>query len=131
MKKIHIELTDKQHCLLTRIAKADKRKLGDFVYLIIAEGLTYFFCETSTCIEKTPDEYTQEERKQQAKNEKLEKTKGWDDLDWEEKQAKGFESVSSYMHNSYGNGDDFLDALTKSLERNAFEGINEQEGETA
>ena len=120
MKKIHIELTNKQHCLLTRIAKADKRKLGDFMCLIIAEGLTYFFCETSTCIEKTPDEYTQEERKQQAKNKKLEKTKGWDALDWEEKQAKGFERVSTYMHNSYGSGDDFLDALTKSIESNVY-----------
>ena len=83
MKTITIELTDKQHCLLSRIAKADKRKLDDFIYLIIAEGLTYFFCETSICIEKTPDEYTQEERRQQAKNEKLQKTKGWDDLEWD------------------------------------------------
>ena len=131
MKKINIELTDKQHCLLARIAKADKRKLDDFICLMIAEGLTYFFCETSICIEKTPDEYTQEERKQQAKNEKLEKTKGWDDLDWEEKQAKGFERVSSYMHNSYGNGDDFLGSLTKSLEGNVFEGINERKGVSA
>ena len=120
MKTINIELTDKQHCLLTRIAKADKRKLNDFICLILAEGLTYFFCETSTCIEKTPDEYTQEERKQQAKNKKLEKTKGWDALDWEEKQAKGFERVSTYMHNSYGSGDDFLDALTKSIESNVY-----------
>ena len=120
MKTINIELTDKQHCLLTRIAKADKRKLNDFICLILAEGLTYFFCETSTCIEKTPDEYTREERKQQAKNKKLEKTKGWDALDWEEKQAKGFERVSTYMHNSYGSGDDFLDALTKSIESNVY-----------
>tara|TARA_R100000664_G_scaffold34208_1_gene55068 strand:- start:3260 stop:3487 length:228 start_codon:yes stop_codon:yes gene_type:complete len=66
MKTITIELTDKQHCLLSRIAKADKRKLDDFIYLIIAEGLTYFFCE-----------------RQQAKNEKLQKTKGWDDLEWD------------------------------------------------
>ena len=131
MKKIHIELTDKQHCLLGRIAKAERRKLSDLLCLLIADGLSCFFCETSIGIEKTLDEYTQEERKQQAKNEKLKKTKGWDDLDWEEKQAKGFERVSSYMHNSYGNGDDFLDALTKSLERNAFEGINERKGETA
>ena len=120
MKEINIELTDKQHCLLTRIAKADKRKLDDFICLILAEGLTYFFCEESISVEKTSDEYTQEERKQQAKNEKLEKTKGWDDLEWEEKQAKGFERVSTYVHNSYGTGDDFIDELSKSIEGNIY-----------
>ena len=120
MKTINIELTDKQHCLLTRIAKADRRKLDDFISLILAEGLRYFFCEHSICVEKTLDEYTQEERKQQAKNEKLKKTKGWDDLDWEEAQAKGYERVSAYMHYSYGRGDDFLDELTKSIESNVY-----------
>ena len=125
MKKIHIELTDKQHCLLGRIAKAERRKLSDLLCLLIADGLSCFFCETSIGIEKTLDEYTQEERKQQAKNEKLKKTKGWDDLDWEEKQAKGFEHVNSYMHNHpYESGEDFLCSLAKSLERNAFEGID-------
>ena len=121
MKTINIELTDKQHCLLTRIAKADKRKLNDFICLILAEGLSFFFCEESICVDKTPDEYTQEERKQQAKNEKLEKSKGWDDLDWEEKQANGYENVSTNMHNSYGIGDDFIDELSKSIESNVYQ----------
>ena len=120
MKKITIKLTDKQHCLLTRIAKADKRKLDDFISLILAEGLRYFFLDESICVEKIPDEYTQEERKQQAKNEKLKKTKGWDDLDWEEAQAKGYEQVSAYMHNSYGQGDNFLDELSVSIEANIY-----------
>ena len=67
MKTINIELTDKQHCLLTRIAKEERRKLRDLMYVVIADGLGSVFCERAVHVEKTPDEYNDADKKQLAK----------------------------------------------------------------
>ena len=121
MKTINIELTDKQHCLLTRIAKEDRRKLRDLIYVVIADGLGSVFCERAVHVEKTPDEYSDADKKQLAKNEKLKKSKGWNALNWDEKEAKGFEHVYSYLTNFERDEKDFISELSKSIESNVYQ----------
>ena len=120
MKKLIIELTDKQHCLLTRIAKEEKRKLQDFMFLTISEGLTSFFCERIIHVEKKEDEFTTKEKKQLATNEKLAKSKGWGDLDWDERREKGFEHVAHYLSNCSSDQKDFIVELSESIEANIY-----------
>tara|TARA_R110002167_G_scaffold281895_1_gene487194 strand:- start:730 stop:1119 length:390 start_codon:yes stop_codon:yes gene_type:complete len=119
MKTINIKLTDEQHCLLTRISEGDSRKVLDLIYLGLADGLGGFYCERPLTIKKITSDYTDEEKKQITKNKKLEKQKGWDDLDWAEKKEKGFEHVSDYMSN-YGKEGDFMVDFCKSLESNVM-----------
>lgn len=107
MKTISIQISDKQHSLLIRLAAAEKRRLSDFNYLIFGQGLEMFFCERSVHVKKEPDEYTKEEKKQQAINKKIEKSKPRSD--W---QDHGWEHVSDYMYN-YDKPDDEKDFVTK------------------
>ena len=107
MKTISIQVSDKQHSLLTRLAAAEKRRLSDFNYLIFGQGLDMFFCERSVHVKKEPDEYTKEEKKQQAINKKIEKSKPRSD--W---QDHGWKHVSDYMYN-YDKSDDEKDFVTK------------------
>jgi len=107
MKTISIKVSDKQHSLLTRLAAAEKRRLSDFNYLIFGQGLDMFFCERSVHVKKEPDEYTKEEKKQQAINKKIEKSKPRSD--W---QDHGWEHVSDYMYN-YDKPDGEMDFVTK------------------
>jgi hypothetical protein len=124
MKKLTIELTDKQYCMIKRIAKGDKRKLSDLMYLALADGLYFLYSDIALTIEKIDSDYTAKEKKQIAKNKKLESAKDWDDLGWEERQKRGFDHVSAYMSN-YPIKDDFMPAFRDSLERNAIEGLKE------
>ena len=107
MKTISIQVSDKQHSLLTRLAAAEKRRLSDFNYLIFGQGLDMFFCERSVHVKKEPDEYTKEEKKQLAINKKVEKSKPRSD--WEN---HGWEHVSDYMYN-YDKPDGEMDFVTK------------------
>ena len=125
MKKLIIELTDKQHCLLTRIAKGDKRKVTDLVYLALSRGFEYMYCETPLHIDKVESDYTDEEKKQIAKNKKLEATKGWDDLTYSEKEKRGHAYVCQSLSNY---PTDFMPGFAESLERNAIEGLAKVEG---
>jgi hypothetical protein len=120
MKTINIELTDEQHCMLNRISEGDCRKVSDLIYLGLADGLGGFYCEKPLTIKKVASDYTNQEKKQIAKNEKLQKQKGWNDLSWEEMRNKGFDHVSDYMSN-YGEDGDFMVAFCKSLERNVID----------
>ena len=124
MKKLTIELTDKQYCMIKRIAKGDKRKLSDLMYLALADGFYYYYSDVSLTIKKIDSDYTAKEKKQIAKNKKLESAKDWDDLGWEERQKRGFKHVSAYMSN-YPPKDDFMPDFRDSLERNAIEGLKE------
>jgi len=124
MKTIIIDLTDKQHCMLSRIAKGDKRKVSDLIYLALSRGFEYMYFETALHIEKVDSDYTAKEKKQIAKNKKLEASKGWSDLDYDEKQKRGWEHVCSVMCN-YPHDNDFMPGFAESLERNATEGLKE------
>jgi len=126
MKTITIDLTDKQHCMLSRIAKGDKRKVSDLIYLALSRGFEYMYCETALHIDKVDSDYTDKEKKQIAKNKKLEASKGWSDLDYDEKQKRGWEHVCSVMCN-YPHDNDFMPGFSESLERNATEGLKENE----
>ena len=110
--------------MIKRIAKGDKRKLSDLMYLALADGLYYLYSDVALTIEKIESDYTAKEKKQIAKNKKLESAKDWDDLGWEERQKRGFDHVSAYMSN-YPHKDDFMPAFRDSLERNAIEGLKE------
>ena len=117
MKTISIQVSDKQYSLLNRLAAAEKRRLTDFNYLIFGQGLDMFFCERSVHVKKEPDEYTKEEKKQQAINKKIEKSKPRSD--W---QDHGWEHVSDYMYN-YDKPDgekDFVTRLADEIEALAY-----------
>ena len=124
MTTITIDLTNKQHCMLSRIAKGDKRKVSDLIYLALGRGFEYMYFETALHIEKADSDYTVKEKKQIAKNKKLEASKGWSDLDYDEKRKRGYEHVCSSMSN-YPCENDFMPGFAESLERNATEGLKE------
>ncbi len=99
---ISIPLTDKQHDLFRRIAKADRRKLDDLYRLIFACGLEFYWCEDTFSFKKRDDELTNEERKQIAKNKEikkgLRKTEGKElyELSDEEEKKLGYKEVYIY-----------------------------------
>jgi len=99
MKSISINLNDKDHELYLKIAKSEKRRPSELAALIFAEGLGCFFCETHVSVEKTEDDYTEKDRIQQKKNEELEKTEGWQDLDYDKRREKGFKHVCDWISN--------------------------------
>ena len=118
-KTIQLKLTDDQYDLLCRIATADKRRLEDLCYLLFGEGIKFFYSDTCIAVKKKPNEYTEDEKKQLAKNEELEKTEGFDTLSYCEKQAQGYDHVCVYM-GSFDEGDTFLDKLSEDVTNNAF-----------
>ena len=115
---IQLKLTDNQYDLLCRTATADKRRLEDLCYLLLGEGIKFFYSETCIAVKKNSDEYTEDEKKQLTKNEELEKTEGFDNLSYVEKQAQGYEHVCLYM-SSFAEGDTFLDKLAEDITNNA------------
>ncbi len=110
MKKLSLPLTNHQYNLLERIAKAENRKLNDYLYLVFAEGLRFFHQEHNIYIKKLETEYTKEETDRIAKNAELEKTEGWNRLSQEEKKAKGWDcNPSDWLK------DDFIDTLEEEI----------------
>ena len=99
MQKIEFIVSDKDFDLLTRIAKDQNRRLSDLNYFLYSRGLESFFCETMVSIPKKLYEYTTEEKEQEKKNDELEQTKGWFDLDYAEREAKGYKHVCPYISN--------------------------------
>ena len=121
MPNLELPLTSSQHDLLKRIAAADDRRLNDFIYLLLAEGLRFYFCEKGIQVKKQPEEYTQEEKDQEAKNKELEKSEGWSKLNFDERKEKGFKYVDNYFRN-YGHDHgyvDFIDKLQASIKSHA------------
>ena len=121
MPTISIHVSDKHHSLLTRIAASDHRRLSDLNYLIYGNGLDMFFCERSVHVKKEPDEYTKEEKKQQAVNKKVEKSN--ERSEWD---VHGWEHVSDYMYN-YDKPDgekDFVTKLANEIEELAYKEVS-------
>ena len=133
MKKIEITVSDRDYDLLTRIAKADNRRLSDINYLCYGRGLDYLFTDQQLCVDRVyTDEYTAKEQKQMKKNKELEKTEGWDDLDYNQKKEKGYKHVCDFISNweekEDGNGhyDPLIEPLAKRIEGYAIEEIKEE-----
>jgi len=99
MKTISINLTDKDHDLYLKIARSTRRRPSELAALIFADGLGSFFCEEMVSVEKTEDDYTEEDRIQQKKNAELEKTEGWEDLKYDERKDKGWNPVHGWINN--------------------------------
>ena len=118
-KIIELKLTDYQYDLLSRIAAEDKRRLNDLFYLLFGEGIKFFYSDNGISIKKKPFEYTEEENKQLAKNEELQKTKGFNSLSYEEKALKGYKHVCPWMGN-FDEGETFIDKLAAEVTNNAF-----------
>ena len=122
MKTLSIQLTEQQHDLITRIAKADSRRLSDFSLLILAEGLTSYFCEKGISVKKRDDEFTEEERAQQAKNEEIRNQPDFHAINWEQMKERGWEGVSECFSNCRCEpGEDFVDNLAESIRAQACE----------
>ncbi len=100
MKNLPAPIPDDLYDVLKRIAKYERRKFRDFIYLILAEGLSSYYCERQMFVDKLQTEYTKEETDQIAKNAELEKTEGWNDLSWEERTSRGYVSVEDYWQHS-------------------------------
>ena len=117
MKKIEISIPDKDHDLLTRIAKNQKRRLSDMHYLIYAEGLAFLFHDTDVTIEKIDSEFTEEEKKQIKLNEKLEELENFWELSSEQRKEKGWKSVHEYISNTQYDSKTkkYFDVLIKPL----------------
>jgi len=125
MKKLEILLTDKQHNLLERIAQADDRRLFDLIHLLLSTGLSIYFCEKSICISKNDDEYTEQEIKQKAINEKLIKdNKKFHYLTDKEQIEKGYKYVESSFDN-YNRDNDFIEKLADEIKNNALQEIKQ------
>ena len=100
MKNLPAPIPDDLYDVLKRIAKYERRKFRDFIYLILAEGLSSYYCERQMFVDKLETEITKEETDQIAKNSELEKTEGWNDLSWEERTSRGYVSVEDYWQHS-------------------------------
>lgn len=118
-KIIELKLTDYQYDLLSRIAAEDKRRLNDLFYLLFGEGIKFFYSDNGISIKKKDSEYTEEENQQLAKNEELQRTKGFNSLSYEEKALKGYKHVCPWMGN-FDEGETFIDKLAAEVTNNAF-----------
>ena len=100
MKKLSIDVTEKQYYLLSRIAKSDDRRLQDLLYLIFSLGLSIYFCERSVYISKDDNEFTEEEQKE-----------------------LGFKQVE-LGYSNYSRENDFIEKLADEIKENALKQIN-------
>ena len=71
MENLTIKISAKDAAMLRRIAKTENRRFDDFLQLVFAEGLGYFFCDKEIYVKKLPEEYTPQERKQEELNKKI------------------------------------------------------------
>jgi hypothetical protein len=92
-----IRITSKDKDRLNEIAKVKNRRLNDFLQVILAEGLYYFFCDEHVHVKKLPEDYTPNELKQLTKNAEIDAIKN---LKLQEKRDKGWRPVCEYLHNS-------------------------------
>ena len=96
MEVLTIKISSEDSSMLRRIAKSQNRRFDDFLQLVFAEGLEYYFCERSVSVEKLPEEYTEAERKQEEINKKINSK---DHATFDEMKAAGFRGVQQYLGN--------------------------------
>ena len=124
MDSLNIPVTKKQLSLLKRIAKADDRRLEDLINLVFSCGLSVYFCERSICVAKNDDEFTEDEIKQKALNDKLLKDNSkFHYQSKEEQEAQGFKYVNS-TYDNYSRENDFIEKLADEIKENALKQIN-------
>ncbi len=124
MDYLKIPLTKKQISLLERIAKADDRRLEDLINLVFSCGLSVYFCERSICVSKNDDEFTEDEIKQKALNDKLLKDNSkFHYQSKEEQEAQGYKYVHS-TYDNYSRENDFIEKLADEIKENALKQIN-------
>tara|TARA_R100001510_G_scaffold13591_1_gene10802 strand:+ start:1287 stop:1790 length:504 start_codon:yes stop_codon:yes gene_type:complete len=124
MENLKIPVTQKQLSLLKRIAKADDRRLQDLINLVFSCGLSVYFCERSICVLKNDDEYTEDEIKQKALNDKLLKDNPkFHYQTKEEQEALGYKYVDTTFDN-YNRDTDFIEKLADEIKQNALKQIN-------
>jgi len=123
MDYLKIPVNEKQLSLLKRIAKCDDRRLDDLTNLIFSTGLSIYFCERSICISKNDNEYTEEEIKQKAINDKLllDNPK-FHYLTAEEQKELGYKYIDSSFDN-YNRDNDFIEKLSDEIKNNALNEI--------
>ena len=115
MKTLSIQLKDKQYDLLARIAKSERRKLSDLLYVLLGYGVSVQYCDQGVCIPKEASEYTEEEKQTIANNEALEATEGWMSLNLEERTKRGYEHVPTHLNNYTHGPQDFIEELSDSI----------------
>ena len=125
MQKLTITLKNKQFQMLQRIAKADNRKIEDFLYIILGTGLDCHFCDTGISVPKLPDEYSKKDLEQLQLNKKLENMKhegkSFYSLNYEERKALGHDYVMKCLTNTYNeNGPDFIEQLASDIKENSL-----------
>ena len=124
MDSLNIPVTQKQLSLLKRIAKADDRRLDDLINLVFSCGLSVYFCERSICVSKNSDEFTDDEIKQKALNDKLLKDNPkFHYQSQEEQKAQGYKYVDS-TYDNYNRDNDFIEKLSDEIKENALKQIN-------
>ena len=96
MENLTIKIRSEDVAMLRRIAESENRRFEDFLQLVLSSGLEIYFCEEVVSVKKLPDEYTEEELKQQEINNKI---KSEDHEDYESMRAAGFRSVRDYFTN--------------------------------
>ena len=126
-KKLTIEVTDKQHDLLRRIAISDRYKLNDLIRLVFARGLEFQWCEDYLSFRKKEDEFTPEEKEQLLKNTEIEKDLAKEgrqiyQLSKEEEDKLGYKRVSlNHFVGGYGDKDDVAHLIAEQLREPLFD----------
>lgn len=96
MDNLTIKISSADVAMLRRIAKSQNRRFDDFLPLVFAEGLEYYFCETEASVKKLPEEYTEAELKQRELNNKI---RDEDHKSFDEMKSAGFVPVNDYFTN--------------------------------
>ena len=127
MENLKIPVSQKQLSLLKRIAKADDRRLEDFINLVFSTGLEIYFCERAICFDKDQNELSNEEKKQIKINKKLiNETENFWSLKDDEQKKLGYKKVETQYSNyscSYSEKS-FIDLLAQEIRNNALKQIN-------
>jgi hypothetical protein len=94
----------------------------------MGHGLDILFYETHVSVKRHDEEYTEEEKAQQVKNEELEKAEDWAELSFDARKERGYIHVCPYLSNherkldGSGYHDPLIDPLAERIKNYALEG---------